>query len=367
MWSGWAPVGAEQTAGGYDVAFENSSTGLFNIWSTDSNGNYITNLASGVSGTSAALENFETIFHQDLNGDGTIGAPTAVIESSGSTSLVEVANEYFLNPVAGGGPELKFSGTPVTDGMWSGWAPVGAEQTAGGYDVAFENSSTGLFNIWSTDSNGNYITNLASGVSGTSAALEGFETIFHQDLNGDGTIGAPTVVIESSGSTSLAEIANDYFLNPVTGGSGPELMFFGAPVTVGMWSGWAPVGAEQTAGGYDVAFENSSTGLFNIWSTDSNGDYITNLASGVSGTSAALEGFEAIFHQDLNGDGTIGAPAVVIEFVWLDQPGRDCERLLSQPRGWRRRSRIDVLWCAGDRRHVVGLGAGWRGTDGGRL
>ena len=150
-------------------------------------------------------------------------------------------------------------------------------------------------------------------MSGTSAALEGFETIFHQDLNGDGTIGAPTVVIESSGSTSLAEIANDYFLNPVTGGSGPELMFFGAPATAGMWSGWAPVGAEQTAGGYDVAFENSSTGLFNIWSTDSNGNYITNLASGVSGTSAALENFEAIFHQDLNGDGVIDTASTVIE------------------------------------------------------
>jgi hypothetical protein len=49
---------------------------LFNIWSTDNNGNYITNLASGISGTSSTLENFETIFHQDLNGNGTIGNST---------------------------------------------------------------------------------------------------------------------------------------------------------------------------------------------------------------------------------------------------------------------------------------------------
>jgi aryl-phospho-beta-D-glucosidase BglC (GH1 family)/20S proteasome alpha/beta subunit len=314
QFGGWAPIGTEQTVSGYDVAFENASTGLFNIWSTDSNGNYISNLASGVSGTSSALEGFETIFHQDLNGDGTVGPPTVVIESSGSTSLIQVANDYFLNAVAGGsGPELMFSGAPVTAGMWVGWAPVGAEQTASGYDVAFENASTGLFNIWSTDSNGNYISNFASGVSGTSSALEGFETIFHQDLNGDGTIGPTTVVIESSGSTSLVQVANEYFLNAVAGGSDPELMFSGAPVTAGMWVGWVPVGTEQTASGYDVAFENASTGLFNIWSTDSNGNYISNLASGVSGTSSALEGFETIFHQDLNGDGVIDTASTVIE------------------------------------------------------
>src|SRR6201999_1719083 len=62
---------------------------------------------------------------------------------------------------------------------------------------------------------------------------------------------------------------------------------------------------------YDVAFANASTGLFNIWSTESNGDYITNLASGISGNSLALEGFETIFHQDLNGDGVMG-PATLI-------------------------------------------------------
>ena len=194
-------------------------------------------------------------------------------------------------------------------------------------------------------------------------------TGYFNDANGQhGFVGAPVpTVIESSGSTSLVEVGNEYFLNPVAGRNGPELMFSGAPVADGMWSGWAPVGAEQTAGGYDVAFENASTGLFNIWSIDSNGNYITNLASGVSGTSAALENFETVFHQDLNGDGTIGAPTAVIESSWLDQPGPACERVLSQSSSRRRRSRIDVLGRSSDGRHVVGLGAGWRRTDRGRL
>ena len=115
------------------------------------------------------------------------------IESSGVTSLVEAAPHYFLNPVSSGttitGPALFIDGIPVTVGLWAGWAPVAAEATSNGYDVAFYNASTGLFNIWSTDNNGNYITNLASGISGTSSTLENFETVFDQDLNGDGHIG----------------------------------------------------------------------------------------------------------------------------------------------------------------------------------
>ncbi|QIO32734.1 M10 family metallopeptidase C-terminal domain-containing protein [Bradyrhizobium sp. 1(2017)] len=314
MWAGWAPIGAEQTAGGYDVAWKNTSTGQYNIWSTDSNGNYITNLLSFAPGANVGLQSYEPLFHQDLNGDGAIGAPTIAIESAGSTILAQVGSNYFLNPVAGGsGPELMFSGASVTVGMWTGWAPIGAEQTGSGYVVAWKNAGTGQYNIWSTDSNGNYVTNLLSFAAGTSTLLQSHETTFHQDLNGNGLIGAPSIAIETVGSTSLVQVGNDYFLNPVAGGSGPELMFSGAPVTVGMWTGWAPIGAEQTGSGYNVAWKNVSTGQYNIWSTDSNGNYTTNLLTFVSGTSTALRSYESTFHQDLNGDGVIGAPSIAIE------------------------------------------------------
>ncbi len=48
-------------------------TGQYTVWNTDSNGNYVSNIVGVVSGTSAALESIESSFHQDLNGDGTIG------------------------------------------------------------------------------------------------------------------------------------------------------------------------------------------------------------------------------------------------------------------------------------------------------
>jgi hypothetical protein len=58
------------------------------------------------------------------------------------------------------------------------------------------------YTVWTTDSSGNYIGSTAH-LSGTSIALEPFETSFHQDLNGDGVIDTPTTVIEAAGSIVL--------------------------------------------------------------------------------------------------------------------------------------------------------------------
>jgi hypothetical protein len=136
--------------------------------------------------------------------------------------------------------------------------------------------------------------------------LESLETSFHQDLNGDGVIGIPAVAIESFGSTSLVQIGSNYFLNPVAGGTGPELQYAGAAVVAGQLSPWSPVGAEQTAGGYEVAWKSGTQ--YTVWNTDNSGHYISNIGV-VSGNSATLESLETSFHQDLNGDGVIGVSA----------------------------------------------------------
>ncbi len=309
-WAGWTPIGAEQTATGYSVAWKNGGSGQYNVWSTDSSGNYITNTLSFVSASSTALQSMETSFQQDLNGDGRIGVPAVVIESAGSTSLTKIGSTYFLYN-AGSGPELKFEGASVTDGTWAGWVPIGAELTAAGYNVAWKNASTGQYNVWNTDSSGNYVTNMLSFVSASNTALQSMETTFQQDLNGDGRIGVSAVVIESAGSTSLIKIGSTYFL--YNAGSGPELRFEGTPVTDGTWTGWAPIGAEQTAAGYNVAWKNAGTGQYNVWNADSSGNYATTTLSFVSASSTALQSIETSFQQDLNGDGTIGFHAALLQ------------------------------------------------------
>src|SRR5262245_63191398 len=114
-------------------------------------------LFGAVPGTSSALEMLEPRVHQDLYRDGVIGlapapiAPT-VIESFGSSSLVEVGTNYFLYPVGGSsGPELSYAGAPV--------------------------------------------------VAGTSSALEMLEPSFHQDLNVDGVIG---LAVMSGGTVEVS-------------------------------------------------------------------------------------------------------------------------------------------------------------------
>ena len=198
------------------------------MWSLDSNGNYLSNLTAPIAGNSSTLESFETIFGQDLNGDGHIGAPPppppTVIQTDGTTALTEVGTNYFLNPTGGGtGPELKFGGSAIIAGQFgSSVTPIGAVQVSGGdYDIAWHDTSSGLYSVWSVDSNGNYLSNLATSVAGNSSTLESFETIFGQDFNGDGTIGIPaashgvaTNVTANNGSAitnSVVNLSSDNF------------------------------------------------------------------------------------------------------------------------------------------------------------
>ena len=183
--------------------------------------------------------------------------------SFGSTSLAQIGNNYFLFATGGTtGPELQYNGAAVTSGEFGSWNPIGAVQTANGYEVAWQISNSGQYTVWTTDSNGNYTGNLIGAVSGNSYALESLESTFNQDLNGDGVTGLNPLVIQtdtsSFGSTSLAQIGNNYFLFAAGGTTGPELQYNGAAVTTGEFGDWNPIGAVQTANGYEVAWKNSS-------------------------------------------------------------------------------------------------------------
>ena len=303
----WTPIGAAKTASGYDVAWKNTHSNQYTVWTTDNNGNYTGNLIGTVSANSTQWKSIVPIFPQTANGGGT--DPTAkVIQKDGSTSLTEVGNHYYLYGSSGSGPALKYKSANVTAGEFGAWTPIGAIQTASGYDVAWKNTSTGQYTVWSTDNNGNYKGFLTgAAVSGTSSALELLEPVFRQDLNRDGVIGPTTKnPIQTGTSTSLVEVANHYYLYG-NSRSGPALKYKGANVTAGEFGRWTPIGAIQTKGGYDVAWKNTGTGQYTVWSTDSNGNYKGFLTgSAVSGTSSALESLEPVFRQDLNRDGVIG-------------------------------------------------------------
>jgi serralysin len=310
QFGGWTPIGVEATATGYEVAFKVAGADLYTVWDTDANGNIIIDPIGTVSGESPTLIAMEKSFQQDLNGDGMIGNPALpiTVEAFGSTSLVLSGNDYFLDPKGtSNGPMLKYGGAAWTDGEWGGWTPIGAEVTANGHEVAFNLAGTNQYTVWNTDANGNITTDTIGTVTGNSAALEGLETSFHQDLNGDGIIGDPSIpfAIETSGSTSLTQLGHDFFLYA----HGPMLKYGGAAWTDGEWGGWTPIGADATAGGYEVAFKLTGADLYTVWNTDANGNITTNPIASASGNDASLQSIETNFHQDLNGDGVIGPPS----------------------------------------------------------
>ena len=111
-----------------------------------------------------------------------VNTGASVIESLGSTSLVEVGTNFYLDSIStGAGPSLKYGGTDVVAGQFGiGWTPIGTEQTAPGYEVAWKNDA-GQYSIWNTDSNGNFISTTAA-MSPSNTTLESSETSFPSRL-----------------------------------------------------------------------------------------------------------------------------------------------------------------------------------------
>jgi serralysin len=210
--------------------------------------------------------------------------------------------------------------TPVTAGQTGGWVLLGAEQTASGYEIAWKLTGADQYTVWNTDVSGKNVSSPIGVVSGSSAALEAIESSFNQDLNGDGVIGVVTpTVIEARGATSLVQVGSYYFLYPVGGSSGPMLKYAnGTPVVAGQTGNWVPLGAEQTATGYQVAWKLAGADQYTVWNTDASGGNVSSPIGIVSGSSAALKDLETSFNQDLNDDGVIGtgSQALPLPPVW---------------------------------------------------
>ena len=309
------PIGAVETASGYEVAWKLPSVNEYALWTVDSKGNFLSG-SGALAGNSFKLESAETTFNQDLNGDGVIGLNPIVIQTDtnayGSTSLAELGNNYFLYAAGTtAGPELRYAGAAVIAGGRS--IPIGAVETASGYEVAWKLPSVNEYALWTVDSKGNFLSG-SGALAGNSFKLESAETTFNQDLNGDGVIGLNPIVIQTDtnayGSTSLAELGNNYFLYAAGTTAGPELRYAGAAVIAGGRS--IPIGAVETASGYEVAWKLPSVNEYALWTVDSKGNFLSG-SGALAGNSFKLESAETTFNQDLNGDGVIGLNPIVIQ------------------------------------------------------
>jgi hypothetical protein len=153
-------------------------------------------------------------------------APTAV-ELSGSTNIYHsnVNNSYYLVPAgtsSGAQPQLRYAGAGVTTGQFGPLSPIGAERnSSGGYSVVWKMSGADQYTVWTTDGAGNYASQTPM-VTSASWYVQSLEQSFAQDLNGDGRIGPVTTNVEAAASTTLAQVADSYFLYAAGTSSGPQ-------------------------------------------------------------------------------------------------------------------------------------------------
>ena len=298
----WKPIAAEQVGGTYQVAWQNGIANQYLAWTVGAAGNFVAQTAV-VAGTTWYLQSYENTVHQDLNGDGTIGAVTSVAESSGSTILTKAADSTSGDYGTPSAVQINYGGAYAGANQFSGWTAIGAEQILGGYEVVWQNGSN--YTVWNTDGAGNFRSQ-SSVISENSAAFAALEASFQQDINHDGSIVAPTAV-EAAGSTISRRGGNAYYPDAAGGLSGPLLTYNGVPVTAGQFGAWTPLGAEWTGNGYAVAWKVSGVDQYMMWNTDSGGNYVSQTAQ-MFGSSSGLEVYEPVLHQDINGDGLIGAP-----------------------------------------------------------
>jgi serralysin len=300
------------------VAWKLAGTDQYTVWNLDSTGHYVSSSFGVASGSNSVVQSFETVFQQDINGDSTTGLATTVIETAGSTDLAQVASSYFLYAAgSSSGPQVMFNGAPIMVGQYGGsWALVGGELVSGGYEAAWKLTGTDQYVIWSLDSGGNYLSSTGA-VSGAAWALQSHESSLHQDLNGDGTTGPVTTIIETAGATDLARVADTYFLFAAGSASGPQLSFNGMPLTMDQFgSNWTLIGGERVGSGYVVAWKNSAADEYAVWNLDGGGHYVSSSFGVASGSNAALQALETSFQQDLNGDGTVGPAPVPASDGW---------------------------------------------------
>jgi serralysin len=189
QFGGWTPIGAEVTPGGFLVAWRNGVQDEYCVWTTTADGDF-SGLALGlVAGHRAGLQQIETTFQQDLNGNGTIGLAPATIEALGATRLVRLGDAFQLRDAAGTGPMLAYAGAEFVAGQFGDWTPIAAEATVGGYIVAWRNGTHDQFCVWGTGLDGAFAGVALGLVAGADPAFAAYEPRFQQDLNGNGVLG----------------------------------------------------------------------------------------------------------------------------------------------------------------------------------
>ena len=197
-------------------------------------------------------------------------------------------------PVGVPGPELRYNDAPLVAGQAGTWTPIGAEtdgnRLRGRLDLPGGDQYHGLEHRQRRQL---HFRHAPAASRGTATDLEPLGFIFHQDLNGDGTIGVPDNrdpfpwIDQPSGNyRQLLLLSESEAVHRAL-----SCKYNDAPFVAGQAGTWTPIGAEQTgSGGYEVAWTVPGSNQFTVWNTDSNGNFVSDTLGVVgAGNSLTLE------------------------------------------------------------------------------
>ena len=239
--------------------------------------------------------------------NGTHGFTARAVDAAGNVSAASSALNVTVDTVAPSAPVL------VSDTLiFSSKVGVSGTAEAGSTIKLYEANTLLGTAVTASNSTWNFTTgSLADGTHAfTATATDVAGNVSNLSTALPAIVGT---IIEATGSASLIELGNKFYVGNASTGYNAMLKVAGVAQLVDPTGHVAPVGAEKTANGYQVVWTLGG-GQYSIWTTDNNGNETSYVH--VSGTSSTLETLETTFRQDLNGDGVIGAapvPTTLIE------------------------------------------------------
>ena len=291
---------AAETVGGVNrILMFDTRISAHKTWATDSNWKITAVDPLPVAG-SAEVRAMELAFDLDLDGDGTKGTPSVVIESYGDISLVSQDGALFAGTTA-----IINGAQQVTTTDFSFMEFIGVETVGGVNKVLMFDTRVSAYKTWATDTNWKITAVERLPAKGTDE-VRSLELAFDLDLDNDTYKGTPPgIVLESHGIVSLVNSAGILLAGttPILNGS--------TPVALEDFSFMQFKGAETVDGVNRVLMYDTRTSSYKTWATDLNWK-ITEVAQLPEAGSTELRSLETAFDTDLDGDHFRGTPNGVV-------------------------------------------------------
>jgi hypothetical protein len=321
----WTVLAAEQINGVNQLLWKNTAVSRLHVWSLDSNWNWLSS-AGWDEPSSATGQQLEAAFGIDLDGNGTVAAPGQILESAGSISLISSGSNstYSAKANAAGSSAvaIKKDGSQIYAGIYGNdWSVLAAETVNGVNQLLWKNTSANRLHVWSLDGNWNW-TSSSGWDEPTSAEGQQLEAQFGLDLDGNGSVAAPTTTVDNQGSVQLLQGSGKrYSVQGITpGAAAVAIKKDGSQIYAGIYgSDWSVLAAETVGGVNQLLWKNTSANRLHLWSLDSNWNWTSSAGWDETTSSRGIE-LESQFGLDLNGDGKIAQPSSSVEeqgSTWL--------------------------------------------------